>query len=158
LLRKYTVPSCLADDVHVRIFDNRVEVESPGRLPAHITPKNILKERFARNGNLVRVINKFPNPPNKDVGEGLNTAFEAMRRLRLKEPLVEQRESSVWVTLKHEKLATPEERILDFLRRNDEINNSKAREITFIGSENAVKRIFNKMIAAGMIDKIPGRP
>jgi len=47
------------------------------RLPAHITPKNILKERFARNGNLVRVINKFPDPPNKDVGEGLNTAFEA---------------------------------------------------------------------------------
>jgi ATP-dependent DNA helicase RecG len=67
----------IADDVHVRIFDNRVEVESPGRLPAHITPKNILKERFARNGNLVRVINKFPDPPNNDVGEGLNTAFEA---------------------------------------------------------------------------------
>jgi ATP-dependent DNA helicase RecG len=56
-----------ADDVHVRIFDNRVEVESPGRLPAHITTKNILKERFARNGNIVRVINKFPDPPNKDV-------------------------------------------------------------------------------------------
>ncbi|MEJ7713741.1 MAG: ATP-binding protein [Pyrinomonadaceae bacterium] len=34
----------IADDVHVRIFDNRVEVESPGRLPAHITTKNILKE------------------------------------------------------------------------------------------------------------------
>ncbi|MCI0559008.1 MAG: putative DNA binding domain-containing protein [Nitrososphaera sp.] len=32
----------IADDVHVRIFDNRVEVESPGRLPAHITTKNIL--------------------------------------------------------------------------------------------------------------------
>ena len=47
----------IADDVHVRIFDNRVEVESPGCLPAHITIKNILKERFARNGNLVRVIN-----------------------------------------------------------------------------------------------------
>jgi ATP-dependent DNA helicase RecG len=65
--------------------------------------------------------------------------------------------SWVWVTLRHEKLATPEEKIVEFLRHN-EINNSKAREITFIGSENAVKRIFNKMIAAGMIKKISGRP
>jgi ATP-dependent DNA helicase RecG len=32
----------IADDIHLRIFDNRVEVESPGRLPAHITPKNFL--------------------------------------------------------------------------------------------------------------------
>ena len=38
-----------ANDVHVRIFDNRIEVESPGRLPAHITVQNILSERFARN-------------------------------------------------------------------------------------------------------------
>lgn len=29
----------IADDVHVRIFDNRIEVQSPGRLPAHVTPK-----------------------------------------------------------------------------------------------------------------------
>jgi len=74
----------IADDVHVRIFDNRIEVESPGTLPAHITPQNILEERFARNGTLVRLINKFPDPPNKDVGEGLNTAFSAMRKLKIK--------------------------------------------------------------------------
>src|SRR6267378_1144076 len=34
----------IADDVHVRIFDNRIEVRSPGRLPAHVTPENILEE------------------------------------------------------------------------------------------------------------------
>ena len=41
----------IADDVHIRIFDNRIEVQSPGRLPAHITVSNILDERFARNGD-----------------------------------------------------------------------------------------------------------
>jgi ATP-dependent DNA helicase RecG len=65
----------IADDIHIRIFDNRVEIESPGRLPAHITPANILDERYSRNGAVVRYINKFPDAPNKDVGEGLNTAF-----------------------------------------------------------------------------------
>ncbi len=39
----------LNDDIHVRIFDNRIEVSSPGTLPAHVTIKNILTERFARN-------------------------------------------------------------------------------------------------------------
>jgi ATP-dependent DNA helicase RecG len=46
----------IADDIHIRIFDNRVEVVSPGTLPAHITPENILEERFARNPAIDRQI------------------------------------------------------------------------------------------------------
>ncbi|KAA0697687.1 hypothetical protein DTW90_20135 [Neorhizobium sp. P12A] len=34
------------DYVHIRVFDNRIEVESPGRLAGPITVKNILKQRF----------------------------------------------------------------------------------------------------------------
>ena len=49
----------IADDIHVRVFDNRIEVASPGRLPAHITPQNILDERAARNGFIVRWITNF---------------------------------------------------------------------------------------------------
>jgi ATP-dependent DNA helicase RecG len=148
----------IADDVHVRIFDNRIEVQSPGALPGHITIDNILEERAARNPKIVRLLNKFNNPPNKDVGEGLNTAFEAMRGLKLKEPLIQQKENSVIVTLKHEKLGTPEELIVNYLRAHGEINNTTAREICFIGSENTMKRIFQKMMASGLIDRIPDRP
>jgi ATP-dependent DNA helicase RecG len=43
-----------------------------------------LNEQSARNPKIVRLINKFPDPPNKDVGDGLNTAFEAMKKLRLR--------------------------------------------------------------------------
>jgi ATP-dependent DNA helicase RecG len=133
------------------------EVQSPGTLPGHVTIANILEERFSRNLRLVRLINKYRNPPNKDVGEGLNTAFEAMRQLKLKGPIIEQREGSVRATLRHERLATAEEIICDFLRRHDEINNSSARAITFIGSENSVKRIFQKMTSSGVIERIPNR-
>ncbi|MGD1155786.1 MAG: ATP-binding protein [Terriglobia bacterium] len=149
----------LADDVHVRIFDNRVEVESPGRLPAHITTKNILNERFARNGNLVRVINKFPDPPNKDVGEGLNTAFEAMRSLHLKDPVFLEPENSVIVQIKHEKLASAEDIIMEYLDNpdNEFITNRVARGLTGIKSENSMKNVFLRLRDRKLIEPVPGR-
>lgn len=147
----------IADDIHVRIFDNRIEVESPGGLPAHLTAENILTERFARNGNLVRWINKFPDPPNKDVGEGMNAAFEAMRQLKLRPPVVVDKGSSVLVSIRHQRLASPEEVIIEYLQHNDEISNRIVRELTGMGSENTVKRVFQRMIKAGTLESVPGR-
>ena len=143
-------------DIQVRVFDNRVEVESPGTLPGHVTTANILKEQLARNGALVRLINKFPDPPNKDVGEGLNTAFEAMRGMKLKDPDILQGDSSVVVKIKHERLASPEEAILQYLERNAQITNSVARNLTGIGSENKVKEAFYRLRNLGKIERVPG--
>lgn len=147
----------ITDDIHIRIFDNRVEVLSPGTLPGHVTAENILSERFARNPALVRLINKFPDPPNKDVGEGLNTAFESMKNLKLKPPEIEQLGGYVKVILKHEALATPEESILKYLMKNNEIANRHAREICFIKSENKMKRILQVLVANGLLEAVPGR-
>jgi ATP-dependent DNA helicase RecG len=152
LHRDYSIP----DDIHIRIFDNRVEVASPGTLPAHITPENILTERFARNATIVRLINKFPNPPNKDVGEGLNTAFSAMREMKLQPPLIEQVGGYVKVVLKHEPLATPEEIIVQYLRDNAQITNRIARGLCFIGSENKMKGILQRLVKKGLIELVPG--
>ena len=146
----------IADDIHIKIFDNRVEILSPGTLPGHITPDNILNERFARNGVIVRLINKFPNPPNKDVGEGLNTAFQAMRQMKLKDPVILQDGGYVKVTLKHEALASPEEMILEYLETHDQIVNRQARDISFIGSENKMKTILQRMVKQGLIELVPG--
>jgi ATP-dependent DNA helicase RecG len=146
----------IADDIHVRIFDNRIEVQSPGRLPAHVTPKNILEERFARNGAIVRLLNKFPDPPNRDVGEGLNTAFDKMHQLGLKEPTIEERDSDVLVTIRHEPLASPEQTILKYLEKNESIRNKKAREITYIRDADQMKRLLIKMTESGEIEGVPG--
>ncbi len=144
------------DDVHITIFDNRIEVMSPGRLPAHITVKNILVERFLRNGAVVRILNKFPDAPNQDIGEGLNTAFEAMLKLGLKPPVIVELENAVLVTIKHEPLASPEEAIMDYLEHHGTINNKKAREISYIPLDYTVRRLFKKMIAKGMIEHVAG--
>jgi ATP-dependent DNA helicase RecG len=146
----------IKDDIHIRIFDDRVEVQSPGRLPANITPDNILDERFARNGAIVRILNKFPNPPNKDVGEGLNTAFIKMKELGLKNPVIKDLDNSVIVLIKHEPLTSPSEIIMSYLETNNQIKNAKAREITHIPTDFKMKGIFNKMEKAGLIEKVPG--
>lgn len=147
----------IADDIHIKIFDNRVEVISPGTLPGHVTVENILDERFARNSTVVRLINKFSNPPNKDVGEGLNTAFQAMRELKLKDPLISQKGGYVKVELRHEALASPEEAIMDYLNSHDQIANRQARAICYIGSENKMKAILQRMVKSGLIELVPGR-
>lgn len=152
LHRDYSIP----DDIHIRVFDNRVEVESPGRLPGHITVKNILDERFARNGTIVRLLNKHPNPPNQDVGEGLNTTFAAMRKLGLREPIIEERKNSVRVMIRHERLASPEVAILEHLESNDRITNKVARQIANISADYRVKAIFNRLEERMLIERVPG--
>jgi ATP-dependent DNA helicase RecG len=104
----------------------------------------------------VRLINKFPNAPNKDVGEGLNTAFAAMRKMRLRDPVVSHLGSSVLVTLRHESLATPEEQILEFLRSHESIANREARALTSIESENKMKRVLASMVDNGLILIVEG--
>lgn len=146
----------IADDIHVRIFDNRVEVQSPGRLPAHVTTQNILNERFARNGAIVRLLNKFPDPPNRDVGEGLNTAFEKMHSLGLKEPQIEERDSDVLVTIRHEALASPEQAVMKYLETHPTIRNKEARIITHIKDSDQMKRILSRMAKNGEIEGVPG--
>jgi len=145
----------IADDVHIRIFDNRIEVQNPGRLPAHITVENILNERFARNGSIVRILNKYPDPPNKDVGEGLKTAFDAMHKLGLKQPSIQELDNNVLVVIRHEQLASPEKAILDFLQTHETIKNSEARQVTHITADHRIKAIFGRMVEKGMIEQVP---
>ncbi len=146
----------MATDIQIRIFDNRVEVESPGKLPGHVTIENILDSQAARNPKIVRLINKFPEAPNKDVGEGLNTAFAAMEKLRLKAPEIVEKDNSVLVTIKHEKLASPEEIVIEYLKHHDRIKNGLGREITGIKSENSMKQVFYRLRDRGFISLVRG--
>ena len=147
----------IATDIQIRIFDNRVEVESPGKLPGHVTINNILDTQVARNPKLVRLINKFPDAPNKDVGEGLNTAFEAMSKLRLKTPEIAELENSVVVYIRHERLASPEDMVREYLEKHKEITNAEGRKLTGIKSENTMKRVFWRLRDQNLIEMVPGR-
>ncbi|MBA3056824.1 MAG: putative DNA binding domain-containing protein [Gammaproteobacteria bacterium] len=75
-------------DIHIRIFDDRVEVKSPGRLPGNLTPATVDKAgSVPRNSLLARHLREFPNPPNVDAGEGVPMMFAQMEQAKLYEPL-----------------------------------------------------------------------
>jgi hypothetical protein len=38
----------------------------------------------------VRTLNRYKDAPNKDLGEGLNTAFQKMKEWGLKEPIISE--------------------------------------------------------------------
>ncbi|MES9975095.1 MAG: ATP-binding protein [Candidatus Thiodiazotropha sp.] len=150
--RDYSV----SDDIQILIFDNRIEVLSPGKLPGYVTVSNILDSRYSRNPKIVRTLNRYKNPPNKDLGEGLNTAFQKMKEWKLQSPTIIEDENYVKVIIPHTPLAKPEELIMEYLETHESIKNIEARELTGIKSENQVKSVFLRLARDGRIERVPG--
>ena len=58
-------------DIFIRIFDDRIEVESPGVFPGSITPANIGRAGSKpRNPLIAQNLREFTVAPNIDAGEG----------------------------------------------------------------------------------------
>ncbi len=142
------------DDIHVRIYDNRIEIQSPGKLPGYITIQNILKERYSRNPNIVRMLHKLPEPVNHDIGEGLDTAFNAMKKAGLVNPEIKELENAVVVTIEHRRIASLEQLAIEYLQEHDEISNKILRELSGEESENKVKKALQKLREQRIIDVI----
>jgi ATP-dependent DNA helicase RecG len=78
-----------------------------------------------------------------------------MHKLGLKEPLIQERDNSVLVVLKHEPLASTEKAIMDYLVNHPTINNRQAREVTRIAEDHKIRATFRRMEARGMLERTP---
>lgn len=146
----------ISDNIHIHIYNNRVEIISPGKFPGYVTSENILDVRYSRNPRIVRTLSRYKNPPNQDMGEGLNTAFQKMKEWRLESPKIFEEGNYVKAIIPHTLLATPEEAVLSFLENNETIKNSQARDLTGIKSENTMKTVFYKLRDNNLIERVPG--
>lgn len=90
--------SASGDHIRVEIFDDRVEVESPGRFPGIADGSDPLTvTRFARNPRIARVCADLHF--GQELGEGIRRMFEEMRLAGLADPEYHQTSGSVRVTL-----------------------------------------------------------
>jgi len=64
--------------IEVRMFDDRMEIGSPGGLPGHITLDNIVEEHFSRNPRIVRGL--FHWGFIEELGLGIDRMIEEMLR------------------------------------------------------------------------------
>lgn len=147
----------LEDDIQIRFFDDRIEIESPGAYPGYITPQNIRNERFARNPMLQRTLNRFNNAPNLDIGEGVDRIFKVMNDSNLYDPrysLVSEKPNSVLLTLYNMQKIEYWDTVSNYLDSNFTINNKETREITGIQDTPKVSRLLKKWVDDGLLERI----
>jgi ATP-dependent DNA helicase RecG len=145
------------DDIQVRFFDDRVEVESPGTYPGHITVENIRVERFARNPLILRTLNRFQTAPNLDIGEGVDRMFKVMKEQNLYEPLFfppTLRPNTVLLLLLNMHKIEYWDTVSKYLDENYRIINKKAREITGVSDVLKMSRLLRGWVEKGLLEKI----
>ncbi|MGE5620405.1 MAG: ATP-binding protein [Sphingomonadaceae bacterium] len=91
--------SITGSQIEVRLFDDRMEVESPGRLPGLVRLGNLRQAHFSRNPRVARVLTEFGFV--RELGEGVDRMIEEMSSFGLEEPRFEERGYSVVVTLRN---------------------------------------------------------
>lgn len=87
-------------DIQIKMFDNRLEILSPGRFPGLVNEQNIKDTHYSRNPRIARVIAELGFV--RELGEGVNRIFQAINDLNLPEPIFRERAlSEVVVILKN---------------------------------------------------------
>jgi ATP-dependent DNA helicase RecG len=147
-------------DVEVKLFEDRVEVLSPGLFPYNITKKNIGNVRADgyRNDLLVKHLREFPDPPNLDRNEGVQAMRSEMNKQNLFPPIFFTYpilEDSVEVILFNEERPSEWEKVHEYLESNKYIDNKKAREITGIIQIDKMSKLFKKWTEKGLVIRIP---
>lgn len=85
--------------IKVTMFDDRLEIESPGRLPNLVTIENIRETRYSRNPRIARVLNEFGWV--KELNEGVKRIYSDMEKFFLDDPVYSEPDQSVLLVLKN---------------------------------------------------------
>jgi len=72
-------------DIQVKMFDDKIVVESPGKLPGLVKPENIRSTHFSRNPKIAEFLKVYKYV--KEYGEGVNRMIDEMQAVGLPEPM-----------------------------------------------------------------------
>jgi ATP-dependent DNA helicase RecG len=150
--------SAAGDHIRFEIFDDRIEIWSPGRFLGVVElsdPSNVT--RFARNPRIARVCADLDF--GQELGEGIRRMFEEMRQAGLVDPVYRQSSTGVHLSL----LAEPIDRELDArlsdrgraimaaLRETERLSTGEVAE-TLEVSRPVAQQELRHLRAAGVID------
>ncbi len=95
--------------VDVTLWDDRVEVKSPGPLPGHITVDNMRREHYSRNPRIMGVMRTLGYV--EEYGEGVDRMFREMESRLMEPPAFEANPDSVTVTLHNRALISVDDQV-----------------------------------------------
>jgi len=75
------------DHIRIKMFDDRLEIYSPGALPASVTLENIREERYSRNPKLAAALTQYKWV--RESNEGVGRIFQEMHDYFLEDPVYE---------------------------------------------------------------------
>ena len=87
------------DYIRVTMFDDRLEIRSPGGLPNLVTVENIRETRYSRNPRIARLLTEFGWV--RELNEGVKRIYQDMSSFFLDEPEYRNVNQCVTLTLKN---------------------------------------------------------
>ena len=147
-------------DIEVKIFENRIEVQSPWLFPYNITKSNIGKVRseWYRNDLLVKHLREFSTPPNLDQNEWVRAMINEMNNEKLYPPIYwtyPELQDSIRVILWNELQANDWNKIKILFKKEKYITNELAMEITWIIQINKMSEELKKWTNKWLLIRIP---
>ena len=154
--------------IQVLMFSNRVEVRSPGKLPGHVTLKNLLKERYSRNEAIVQGLADMGFI--ERLGYGIDRMFRVMKERNQTEPKFEETDGGFMVTLFAKAqavdgvdaaIASPTnaqqqrlQKMLEFVREHGRITNSDYQKLSPDVNPETLRRDFVDLVERGIVMKV----
>lgn len=83
----------------VSMYDDHLEIESPGKLPSIVTVDNIKETRYSRNPRIARLLTDFGWV--RELNEGVKRIYTDMEKFFLDDPIYSEPEQSVRLVLKN---------------------------------------------------------
>ena len=99
----------IGSTVDITIWDDHIEVTSPGPLPGHITVDNMRAEHYSRNPRIMRVLKTAGLV--EEYGDGVDRMFREMESRLLEPPLFNATSDSVTVTLRNRMLVDIDDQV-----------------------------------------------
>ena len=138
--------------IDITVWDDRVEVRSPGALPGHITLDNMRHEHYSRNPRTMRVLKTLGLV--EEYGEGIDRMYREMESRLLAPPIFEATPSSVTVTLLNRALVGVEDQAW-LLALGDEPTADERRALLAARRNGAVTpRELRRMLPTADIDAL----
>lgn len=150
-------------DIEIKVFEDRIEVDSPWLFSYNITPKNIWTVRADnyRNDLLVKHLREFPSPPNLDRNEWVIAMRNEMRAQNLFPPIYITYPSlndTVRVVLFNEHMPSEWDRVIEYFESwKTYITNQIARNITGL-EMHAMSQKLKHRTSKWLLIRIPNDP